>query len=398
MSASTPPQARTPFGASASLAGLAVSLLAVFVLVACEPVVADANALAASAPPAPTVQVARVEATQIEASQMQIGRVEAAQRVEVRPRVGGHIEAVLFKEGSIVRAGQPLFRIDARTHAVAQQRSDAELELARVQERQAQTELHRAQRLFADRAISAQEVERRSAALAEAQARTASFEAARSEATLQREFTVIHAPISGRIGRALVTAGNYVGTGSNQAPLTTIVSVAPLHVHFDVDAKLAAQHLKASAGSSPWTARILDTDGSQEWARAPIDFADNEVTGTTGTLRMRATIAQPNPELVPGRFVRVQLATAAAQPTLTVPEKAIGTDQAQRFVLIATADGSVERRTVQLGGREGEQRIVTHGLEAGDLVIVSGLMRVRPGMKVQPELALAHAPKPSAPV
>lgn len=381
------------------IAFAALSLLAAAALSACEPAVAPAQAAAAAELPA--VPVAAVSELLIETGSTQVARVEAAERVELRARVSGPIEAVLFKEGDLVRAGQPLLRIDARTFDAAALRAQAEFNLASAREALARSEAARAERLASEQAIAEEEAERRIAAHAEAKARRDAAAAALSTAQLDREFAVVRAPINGRIGRALVTTGNIVGAGANAAPLASIVSVAPLHVHFDVADAVVISRLGATRSTAGWQARLLDADGQRELARAPIDFADNEIVASTGTLRLRARIDQPGPtRLLPGQFVRVQLSTGAAQGALVVPDKAIGTDQGKRFVLVVAPDGKVEYRPVQVGAQHLEQRVVSAGLKAGEQVIVSGLMRVRPGMTVRPqpvERADAQAPvvKPS---
>lgn len=383
---------------SRQITGALLTLVAAATLVACQPAVAPAQA-AASQPPA--VPVAPVAELSIETGTTQVARVEAAERVELRARVSGPIEAVLFKEGDLVRAGQPLLRIDSRTFDAAALRAQAEFNLAAAREALARSEAARAERLASEQAIAEEEAERRIAAHAEARARRDAAAAALNSAQLDREFTVVRAPISGRIGRALVTTGNIVGAGASAAPLASIVSVAPLHVHFDVADAAVIARLAATRSTAGWQARLLDADGQRELTRAPVDFADNEIVASTGTLRLRARIDQPGPtRLLPGQFVRVQLSTGATQSALAVPDKAIGTDQGKRFVLVVAPDGKVEYRPVQVGAQHLEQRVVSAGLKAGEQVIVSGLMRARPGMTVRPqpvERADAQAPagKPS---
>lgn len=384
--ASHPLAPRAPLARSAL--AIALALVAAVTIVGCQPAVGSAAAEGApAAAPLPAVTVAAVQQRAVEPQFAQVGRVEAAQRVEIRPRVAGPIEAVLFREGDIVRAGQPLFRIDPRPFDVALERARAELQLARAKENLARSEAERAQRLLREQAISAEEAERRTAAHAEAVARSAAAQAAMQAAALDREFAVVTAPTEGRIGRALVTAGNYVAAGAGQ-PLATITAVAPLHVYFDVgDATLIGQ-LTAQRKAGAWQARVLDPQAGALLATAPVDFVDNEMAGSTGTLRLRARIAKPVAGLVPGQFVRVQLAGLASD-SLLVPEKAIASDQGRRFVLVVTAAGEVEYRPVALGALHGEQRVIASGLQAGEQVVVSGLMKLRPGMKVQPQAAPA---------
>lgn len=374
---------------------VALSLIATATIVACQPVVGMASAeTAPAAAPAPVVHVAVAQQRAVEPQFAQVGRVEAAHRVEIRPRVGGHIDAVLFREGDVVRAGQPLFRIDPRPFDVALERARADLQLARAREALARSEAERAQNLLKDQAISAEEAERRGAAHAEAQARSAAAQATVQAASLDREFATISAPASGRIGRAMVTAGNYVAAGSGQ-PLATLTATAPLHVYFDLgDAALIGQ-IAAERKPGRWQARVINPQTGDTLANAPVDFMDNEMAGPTGTLRLRARIDKPAADLVPGQFVRVQLAGTATESIL-IPEKAIGTDQGQRFVLVVQPDQTVEYRAVTLGALHRDERVISRGLQAGEKVIVSGLMKVRPGMKVQPQAAAPAAAQAQA--
>lgn len=372
-----------------AVGGLAV--VAAAVLAACQPAVPDAQAAAAAAPEAPTVPVARVRSGAADAGPTQVARVEAAQRVELQARVSGPIDAVLFREGDRVRAGQPLFQIDPRPYDAALARARAELQLARARETLAAGEAERARQLHADRAIAVEEMERRTAAHAEAQARRAAAEAALQTAQLERDFTLVRAPIDGRIGRALVTVGNVVAAGGQAAPLATLVSIAPLHVHLDVADRGLLQQLAENRSAKGWRARILDADGRQALAVAPIDFTNHSIETATGTVRLRARIDTPTPGLMPGQYVRAQLTTGAAQQLLLVPDKAIGTDQGRRFVLVVNEAGQVEYRPISVGAAQGPDRIVIDGLEAGEQVIVSGLMRVRPGMAVKAQPAESPA-------
>lgn len=365
-----------------TIAVAALAAAAAAFLVACQPVVPDAFAAAAPAE-APSVPVARVVRSDIEPAAVQVARIEAAERVEIRPRVAGPVEAVLFREGEIVRAGQPLFQIDPRPFDAALARARADLQLARARETLTASEAERARQMQAEQAIAAEERERREAAHAEAQARRAAAEAAVQSAQLDREFTLVRAPIGGRIGRALVTAGNAVAAGPAAPALATLVSTSPLHVHFDVSDAAVLHRLGAPGTARHWKARLLDNDGRRELLQAPIDFADHSIDASTGTLRLRARIDAPPPSLMPGQYLRVQLLTGQTQAALMVPDKAIGTDQGQRYVLVVGADGVVEYRAVTLGAAHGAHRLVTGGLREGEQVIVSGLMRVRPGMTVR---------------
>lgn len=386
-----PPPSATARSARGAPFVAAAALLSAAALVACQPAVAPAAAAPGAAPPAPVVTAATVIERRLEQATTHVGRIEPAQRVELRPRVSGHVEAVLFKEGELVQAGQPLFRIDPRPFDAALARVRAELALARSRETLARSEAERARRLAAEQALSTEEHERRSAALAEAQARSAAADAALQAAALDREFAVVRAPISGRIGRALVTAGNAVAAGPAQAPLATLVATAPLHVHVDVSDPATLQQLGSRRSLAEWRLRVLNPGTGQALAVAPVDFSDNEVAPGAGTLRLRARIDQPAPQLLPGQFVRAQLATGAAAPVLLVQDKAIGTDQGRRYVLVVDDQQALQYRPVTLGPLHGELRVVSAGLKAGERIVVSGLMRARPGMTVQAQMTAMDA-------
>ena len=371
------------------LAGSGLALVAATTLVACQPAVPAVQAAAGTAGQPPVVAVATVLQSDLESTLMQIARVESAQRVELRARVAGPVQSVLFREGDLVQMGQPLFQIDPRTLDASVARAKAELKLARAREGLTGSEASRARRLHEDHAIATEEFDRRVAAYAEAQAQRAAAQASLQTAELEREFALIRAPISGRIGRAHVTPGNFVDAGADQRPLASIVAIYPLHVNFDVSDRAVIERLteeRALSGALAWKARILDGDDQHELTQAPVDFVDHSIAAATGTLRVRLRVDAPPSGLIPGQYVRVQLATGKREPTLLVPDNAIATDQGKRFVLVVGADKKVEYRAVSIGSSHQELRIVSSGLEAGEQVIVSGLMRIRPGMKVMPQL------------
>lgn len=383
---SSRPSSRRTLLAWISTVGL--TIVSAAVLVGCQPAVGEATAAApAAAAEPPTVPVAVVAAHAIDAGAPIVARVEAARRVELQPRVAGPIVAVLFREGDLVRSGQPLFQIDPRPFDATLARARAKLQLAQARETLAAAEAGRARQLHAERAIAAEETERRLAAHAEAQARRAAAEAALRSAELDREFALVRAPIDGRIGRALVTEGNFVAAGTAATTLASIVGVAPLHVHFDVADRALLGRLAADRSARGWKARVLEVDGGATLAEALIDFSNHSIDPGTGTLRLRARVDQPGVKLIPGQYVRVQVVTGAGEPSLLVPDKAVGTDQGQRFVLVVDAQGRVEYRPVTVGAAHHEHRIVTAGLKAGERVVVGGLMRVKPGMTVKPQPA-----------
>jgi RND family efflux transporter MFP subunit len=366
----------------------ALSMMAAALLTACG-AEAPAAAAAAAAPAATPVPVAQVVVRRIAPATQHSARIEAAQRVDVRPRVAGPIEAVLFAEGDTVRRGQPLFRIDPRPFDAALAKAQAELRLAQARAQVARAEAERSARLLAQDAVSAEVAERRASAHAEADAAVAAAQAEVQAAALDREFTVVRSPIDGRAGRALATEGHYVGAGLQQSALTTVVSGTPVHVHFDVsDPALLKQLADARAsgrGWRGWKARLLDADGRTELATAALDFADNEIVPSTGTLRLRARVDQGSDRLLPGSFAKVELLAGEPRDTVLIADKAVGTDQGHRYVLAVRADNTLEYRPVALGPLQGDLRVIAAGLKAGDRIVVNGLMRVKPGMAVAPQ-------------
>lgn len=359
---------------------------------------APASSPGAALPPTP---VAEVLVRSVEVSSTHTARVEAAQRVELRPRVSGVIEAVLFQEGDLVSVGQTLFRIDPRPFDAALQRAAAELAHAEARLVLARAEAARADRLGEQQAISVEERERRRAAALEAQARADAARAALSTARLDREFADVKAPIPGRAGRALVTRGNFVAAGMQQSALTTIVSAQPLHVYLDVSdgplaAEVAAARQQGQARLKAWRARVLAPGGSRVLAEGPIDFADNEIMAGTGTLRLRARVPATDAGLMPGMFARVQLVTGERREAVLIDDKAVGADQGQRYVLVAKPDNVLEYRPVKLGPLADGLRVVQSGLAAGDAIVVSGLTRVRPGTRIDPQ-RVAMGAQPAEP-
>lgn len=360
--------------------GVAAALLS-----ACQPAVQEAQAEEAAASALMEAPVARVVRSEVGVGWTHIARVEAAERVDLQARVAGVVEAVLFREGDVVRAGQPLFQIDPRPFDAAVAQARAGVLLARAQEQLAASEAARARQMHADQAMATEEMERRVAGHDEAQARRAAAEAALQAALLNREFTQVKAPITGRIGRALVTKGNFVTAGTNATPLASIVATTPVHIHFDVSDRTVLSQVAADRRLRGWSVQVLDADGHPMPGTVPVDFTDHSIESATGTLRLRARIEASSAALLPGQYVRVRLMNPRQEPALLVPDQAIGTDQGHRYVLVVNDEGRVEYRAVTLGALHHPHRIVTSGLRAGEQVIVSGLMRVRPGMTVSPK-------------
>ena len=330
---------------------------------------------AAPAATGPTVTVAPVELKVLADSDEITGHVEATETVELRARVSGHIDSVSFHAGQLVNKGDSLFTIDPRWYR-------AQFDLATAREQVADREAKRADELLSTEAISAEEADARHARAAEARAELAT-------ARLDLEHTEVRAPISGRISRALITEGNLVsGTPGNATELATIVSVGDAYVYADMDEatflKFNRMNRERSiAGADGRIAVDLELSDESGYPRHGfIESSDNRLNAATGSLTLRMVFPNPDGSLVPGLYARVRVPVSAPQPTLLVSEKAIETDQGQKFVLVVGTDHVASYRTVKLGGSIGEKRIVLDGLNVGDRVIVDGLQRVQPGIVV----------------
>lgn len=366
------------------LATLALAALAAAVLAACAP--AQSNN---AAPPPPPVSVQLPQQTTLPETHEHVGRVEAMQTVDVRPRVSGQITEIAFAEGALVAKGDVLVRLDARPYQAAVERARAALHKARAEAELAALEAQRALKLESLAAMSKEDAQRRQANATVAAAQVQAAEAALATAQLDLEFTTIRAPIAGRVGRADISVGNLVTADPGAKPITTLVSSGAVYVAFDVNDALAARVLQATKASGKPAVSIATAQGEPLNVPTELAFADNKIGGNTGTLRLRAKAAGA-PQLAPGAFVRVTLAFGANQPALLIDDKAVGVDQDKRYVLVVDAEGNVQYRAVALGARHGEHRVVKSGLAPTDRVIVDGLAFVRPGMKVSPQDAAAQ--------
>jgi multidrug efflux system membrane fusion protein len=354
---------------------------------------AGCTSAAQSKPQGPVqVSVAEVSCRQFGETDEFTGRLEAVNTVEVRPRVSGYLESVHFQEGAIVRQGTLLFQIDPRPFQAEVDRLKGELAQAKAELSRAQSDFARAERLHNNNGMSAEEYDRRAAARSQSEARIASTEGALKGAELNLEFTRITAPITGRVGRAEITAGNLVGSGPAQLrPLTTVVSLDPIYAYFDADeqaflkyARVAAQTRGANAHdlNSQVALGLADEDG---WPHAGhLDFVDNQVSSSTGTIRVRATFPNKNLALTPGLFARIKLQSNGTYRGCLAKDEAIATDLNQKYVLTVGKNNTLEYRAVKLGPMADGLRVVREGLHDGDLIVVNGLQRVRPGAAVAP--------------
>ena len=319
------------------------------------------------------------------------GRLEAVNTVAVRPRVSGFVSAVRFREGALVGRGDLLFQIDPRPFQAEVDRLNAELARARATVQRASSEAQRADRLAAQDAMSREEHDRRGSFAQEASAQVDAVAAALRSAQLNLEFTRVTAPIAGRVGRAIATQGNLVSSGPAEATLmTTVVSLDPIYAAFDVDEQSFLRYGSLATGGraggdKPALPIQMAIGADQAFPHGGrMNFLDNQVDAGTGTIRARAVFANPAHALTPGLFVRLRVPGTGSYGGALVRDSAIGTDLDKRYVLIVTKDRIVEQRPVTLGPNLDGLRVVRTGVSAGDLVVVNGLQRVRPGMKVEP--------------
>ncbi|BBK38043.1 MexE family multidrug efflux RND transporter periplasmic adaptor subunit [Allostella sp. ATCC 35155] len=362
----------------------------------------DAPAATAPAAPAPVpVSVASVIARDVTLWSEFSGRLEAIDRVDIRPRVTGSVQAVHFREGALVQRGDRLFTIDPAPYETEIQRLTAQVLAAQSRLALTRREQERGQQMLRSgmAAISQANQDQRVNAFREAEANLRTAEAALAAARLDLGYTQIHAPIAGRVGKVEVTVGNLVAAGAGGAVLTTIVSVDPIYAAFSADEDVvtrAIAGLPPGMDSTQALDRIpveMETAGSEgRPVRGRLQLIDNQIDPGTGTVRMRAVFDNPGGRLMPGQFARLRMGSAEAQAAILVTERAVGTDQGRKFVMVVGDDGKAAYREVVLGPSVDGLRVVRSGLKAGERIVVNGLHRVRPGAAVQPQI-VAMAPE-----
>lgn len=341
------------------------------------------------------VTVAPVEQQTLADHRELIGRVDARETVEIRPRVSGHIDDVRFQAGTVVEKGDVLFVIDPRPYRAKVELAEAALERAKVGLGRAENEAKRADGLLAARAVSREESETRNSRLAEARTEVLSAQAELDTAKLDLEYTEVRSPIRGKVSRALITQGNLVsGAPGFESLLTTIVSTGDVYVYADVDetTALAFSQLRREnkIGSADGRITVEMQVGNEDGFphQGFIESSDNRVDAATGTLVYRMVFPNSDESLIPGLFARVRLPVSAAAPTLLVSERSIGTNQSQKFVLTVDHENTVSYRTVKLGPVLNGKRVIRDGIGPNDRVIVNGLQRVTAGMIVDPAVAV----------
>jgi membrane fusion protein, multidrug efflux system len=351
-------------------------------------------------PPPARVSVAQVVYRDVVEWDEFTGRLEAVNTVTVRPRVSGYVSAVRFREGAIVRKGDLLFQIDPRPFQAEVDRLKAELVRAKATVQRASSEAQRAERLTAQDAMSREENDRRVSVAQEATAQVDAVAAALRASELNLEFTRVVAPITGRVSRAVTTEGNLVSSGPGEATLmTTVVSLDPIYAVFDVDeqsflryGELSSEGKRASAREAGLGIQMA-LAGEQDFPHAgKMNFLDNQIDPATGTIRARAVFTNGDHKLTPGLFVRLRVPGTKSYGGALVRDGAVGTDLNKRFVYVVGHDKTIVQRPVTLGPNLHGLRVVRSGLSKGDLIVVNGLQRVRPGMKVEPVTVQMEAP------
>jgi multidrug efflux system membrane fusion protein len=350
---------------------------------------AEANTQAPAAVP---VSVATVAETEVTAWDEFSGRIEAVERVELRSRVAGAVQAVHFREGALVSKGDLLVTIDPAPYAAEVEQAEARAAAAQARVQHTQSEFVRAQRLWEDRAIAQRELDERQNALREAEANLRAAQAQLQGARLNLGYTQVRAPVAGRIGKLEVTVGNLVAAGPGAPVLTTLVSVSPVYASFDADEQVIAKALRdlpSGASARQLIERIPVQMGTAASSDTPhlgrLQLIDNQVDAKSGTIRLRASFDNKDGALIPGQFARIRMGQPQAARAVLVTERAIGTDQDKKFVLVVGEGNKAEYREVTLGAPVNGLRVVQSGLKGGERIVVNGLQRVRPGAQVDPQ-------------
>jgi multidrug efflux system membrane fusion protein len=355
---------------------------------------------AAGPPPATPVPVATVTQAEVATWDEFSGRLEAVERVDVRSRVAGAVQSIHFTEGALVKSGDLLVTIDPAPYSADVDRAQAQVVAAQARLAYAASEGERAQRLWDESAIARRELDERSNGLKEAQANLRAAEAALQSARLSLGYTQVRAPVSGRVGRLEVTAGNLVAAGPGAPVLTTLVSVNPIYASFEADEQVVARALKDVAGAHGQLGSIpvdLGTSAGDTVLRGHLQLVDNQVNARSGTVRARAVFDNKDGVLMPGQFAKLRMGRATTTSAVLVNERAVGTDQSKKFVMVVGPDNKAEYREVSLGNSVNGLRIVTSGLVAGERIVVNGLQRVRPGSLIDPQPGSMEAKNPDTP-
>ena len=380
-------------------AGIAAGVIAAPIL---APILAPIFALALTvslggqaegqnAPPPPKVTVAKPLVKSIMEWDDFTGRFEAVDRVDVRARVSGYLEEVHFEEGSLVKAGDLLFTIDPRPYQAIYDETVAALKVAETEFDFARKELARAEELVQRGNISRSAVDERRQRFAAAQAEIEGAKAAIRRARLDLEFTQIRAPFAGRVSIKQVSVGNLIK--ADDTVLTNIVSLDPIHFYFDVDersylayARMAREGKRASGRITPYVVRVTLADEREPVRQGQLDFVDNRIDEATGTMRGRAIFTNEDLLLQPGLFGRISIPGSPVYDGILIPDEAIASDQDRRIVYVLDDANAVNAQVIRPGPRIDGYRVVRKGLTGSERIVVKGLMRIRPGVTVDPEV------------
>ncbi|WP_095097817.1 multidrug efflux RND transporter periplasmic adaptor subunit MexE [Pseudomonas sp. Irchel 3A5] len=338
------------------------------------------------APAAAKVSVAKVLEQPVNEWDEFTGRLEAPETVEIRPRVSGQIDAVAFTDGALVKKGDVLFQIDPRPFQSEVRRLEAQLQQARATANRSDNEAQRGERLRTNNAISAELADSRTTTAQEARAGVAAIQAQLDLAKLNLSFTRVTSPISGRVSRAEITAGNIVT--ADVTPLTSVVSTDKVYAYFDADERVFLKYTElARKGQRGQTTPVylgLSNEAGNPH-QGQMNFVDNQVNPRTGTIRGRAVFDNSDGSFTPGLYARVKLVGSGVYSAVLINDEAVGTDLGKKFVLVMGQDNKPTYRTVELGPKVEGLRIVRSGLSKDDTIVVKGLQRVRPGQPVTPE-------------
>jgi len=352
----------------------------------------------AKATPSPAAQatpasVAKVEQSDVATWNEFSGRLEAVERVDIRSRVAGTVQAVHFREGALVKAGDLLLTIDPAPYQADVDRAEAQVLAAQARLTNAKTNYVRAKQLLEDHAISQREYDDSLNAQSEADANLRAAQAQAQSAKLSLGYTQVRAPVAGRVGKLEITTGNLVAAGPGAPVLTTLVSVSPIYASFDADEQVVARALRElppGASARAQIEKIPVQMGTVADTATPIaghlQLVDNQVDARSGTVRVRAVFDNADGNLMPGQFAHLRMGQVKPDSALLINERAVGTDQSKKFVMVVGADDKAQYREVTLGANVDGLRIVTSGLKPGERVVVNGLQRVRPGALIAPQL------------
>jgi RND family efflux transporter MFP subunit len=345
-----------------------------------------------SAPP-PQVSVAQVLEKRVKDWDEFTGRLQAVETVEIRPRVSGYIDKVAFTEGSQVKRGDLLFVIDPRPYQAEYDRAAADVKRYKTALELARIELVRVQRLKDSGAVSEEELDERKSTTAQAEANVAGAEAALETASLNLSFTRVTSPIDGKVSRAEVTRGNLVTGGINGGTLlSSVVSMNPIYLYFDADEQSYLRYThtahsgvgpSSNAAQNPVQVGLANEEGFPH--AGTVDFVDNQLNPQTGTIRARAVLQNKDGLFTPGLFARVQLLVSGEYSAILIEDRAVNTDQSQKYVLVLGPNNQIEYRKVTLGRVIDGLRVVREGLKPGDVIVVNGAQRVHPGVTVTPQ-------------